>query len=88
MTRVRYSNFNDYVLRSTSSFLIGNTVAKVQLYLNLDKYEIIDLDNGSVIKQGTAGGEQMLKRKAKEALLELGVSFGKEVRIPKPVEGQ
>ena len=80
MTRIRYIKAN-HLLISKKPILCSNKFVNVILNVKDMTYSIVDANNEkSVIVEGTQPSIHQLKRKAKNALKQIGASFLDEVR--------
>lgn len=78
MQRVRYKKLSVNIYQSTKPILLGQNLAKVDINLESRTLKIFD---GSHILYETSGKDYTeLKKKAKNALKELGASFQDEIR--------
>lgn len=78
-TRIRYKKHNEAMV-STTFFptLKGN--AYVYLFVNEKRYELVEVESGKALDNGSAKDMISLKKSAKDCLVKNGVVFTKEER--------
>ena len=80
VTRIRYNKDSNGNLVLRTPLVAGADLLTVTLIPSQLGYVITDTSTGSVVENGTAASLQMLKIKAKRALISRGVVFSEEVR--------
>lgn len=81
VTRINYTKAVSGVCSSTSElWLPTGSAVRVELNKNDYSYMIFNIDDNTVLDQGTTGGYQQLLRAVKNKLINLGVNVGREER--------
>jgi len=80
ITRIRYKKEDNGNLVLMNPLVAGADLLTVTLIPSQLGYVITDTSTGNVVENGTATSLQMLKIKAKRALVSRGVVFSEEVR--------
>lgn len=82
MTRIKYQKANGWLF--SQDFLCNTKIARISLDMENLRYYI--MSGKETLKKGKANSLAALKKKAKQAAIELGASFYEEVRNKGKVE--